>query len=671
MQQHQNPFTTLYVTERMDKGEFPALFSPVLVPQALSLFQDGNVVVHGTQGTGKSMLLALLRTDIRLAFEETKNIEFPVHDKKLCQFISAGINLATNQALRFAYRWGDVAEPNVLSDLQGSFIDYVNTWILRDLLNSIHTLQISSTKIWENYQLGGAIGKLELAISSLGDDPVVSSLLERPQTLSEAHTQLSRRIEIYLKFLNGNLRVLPDSLKQHQFQAIGHPIAAAVNVLKKCECLADSTRVLVTIDQFEQLMDFETQLKGRKFSLLREAIDEAVHLREPTVCYRIGTRPHAWRNMKSEVLRDYIKLDIDELLRRKEHSEKTLFPALAKDVFRRRLQCFGYATAAETAAPMKTVFGKSPSPTARIDRISDRSKWKRLLKKLPTSIPAGFSKLFTSLVTQSPLSAMLGLAWIRQQSNDTDLSVELSGIEEFPWEQPAKKWWKKERIGLATLQMAAACGQRVPMFGETDILNLSSANILVFGSICQHVWACWIRSNNGDVLEFPIPVGLQDEGIRNASREWHKKIAEEAWLGDSLTQFIDVMGNYLHGSLISDKAMSYPGGNGISLSHKDLLSEPEVQQILQDGTDRGFLLERRHTPKSRTRGESTKWYLHPVLSPHYELTVGQTKEPLYVHATFVRGWMEDAGIAVPKKRLLKMRRGIARQRPLPGFEEEE
>ena len=102
MQQHQNPFTTLYVTERMDKGEFPALFSPVLVPQALSLFQDGNVVVHGTQGTGKSMLLALLRTDIRLAFEETKNIEFPVHDKKLCQFISAGINLATNQALRFA-----------------------------------------------------------------------------------------------------------------------------------------------------------------------------------------------------------------------------------------------------------------------------------------------------------------------------------------------------------------------------------------------------------------------------------------------------------------------------------------------------------------------------------------------------------------------------------------
>ena len=27
-----NPFTTLYVTERLDQAKFPALFSPMLVP---------------------------------------------------------------------------------------------------------------------------------------------------------------------------------------------------------------------------------------------------------------------------------------------------------------------------------------------------------------------------------------------------------------------------------------------------------------------------------------------------------------------------------------------------------------------------------------------------------------------------------------------------------------
>jgi hypothetical protein len=92
---HRNPFTTLYVTERLDQADFPALFSPVLVPHITPLFEAGSVVVKGTQGTGKSMLLALLQTEVRLAYAESQAHEYPIDDPKLCQFICAGINLST------------------------------------------------------------------------------------------------------------------------------------------------------------------------------------------------------------------------------------------------------------------------------------------------------------------------------------------------------------------------------------------------------------------------------------------------------------------------------------------------------------------------------------------------------------------------------------------------
>ncbi len=672
MKQPQNPFTTLYVTERMEEDKFPSLFSTVLVPQVLPLFQDGNVVVRGTQGTGKSMLLALLRTEIRLAFDANTQHEYPVSDE-LCHFVSAEINLATNQALRFANRWGKAPSDAALVDLQVSFIDYVNTWLLRDLLRSIRVLS-QRDGIWRRYDLGATSPNLNDTVRTLGDEPSLASTFHTPRDFDEAYNQLSKRIQTYLLFLNGKLRSLPTEIRGHQSQSIGQPLAIAVRRLREIGCLAEATRVLVTMDQFEQLLDFEAQLSARHFDLLRQAVDEAIHLREPTICYRIGTRPHAWRHPRSESLRDYFPLDLDELLRRREHTRARLFPMLADDVLRRRLRCFGYSEYAERSDPLIEVFGRSPSPRVRAKRLAQKANWSRLVR-IPKTFPSDVSALLRRLSATDPLSAQLGVAWVNQhiaqKASGRKPSGPLPTSEMLPWEQPNKRWWKKERLGLAVLQMATGFGQRVPMFGKADVLNLSGSNILIFGSICQHIWASWIRAIDTHNGRFPVAPDLQDEAIRDASREWHHKIAEEPWIGDSLTQFVNVMGNYLHVKLKDDEAMSYPGGNGISLTEKDLQEFPEVEQILLDGTDRGFLLERHHTPKSRMRGPSWKWYLHPVLSPYFEITVGHTKEPRYVRGVLVREWMEDAGIVLPSARAKDVGGRNRRQPTLPGFERDE
>ncbi|MGZ0174101.1 MAG: hypothetical protein ACKVHE_31715 [Planctomycetales bacterium] len=102
-----NPFHTLYLTEGVGTVDIPSLFSPVLVPHVAPLFLPGNVVLKGMQGTGKSMLLSLLDTRVRLQFwqqseaaqpgELLKSDPLPVDQRR---FVGAGINLSKSNAFK-------------------------------------------------------------------------------------------------------------------------------------------------------------------------------------------------------------------------------------------------------------------------------------------------------------------------------------------------------------------------------------------------------------------------------------------------------------------------------------------------------------------------------------------------------------------------------------------
>ena len=75
-----NPFFELYVGERLSSRQFVDIFSPFLVAHAELLFLPGNVVVKGVQGSGKSMLLSLLKSEVRIEYEQA-GMEFPVPKK--------------------------------------------------------------------------------------------------------------------------------------------------------------------------------------------------------------------------------------------------------------------------------------------------------------------------------------------------------------------------------------------------------------------------------------------------------------------------------------------------------------------------------------------------------------------------------------------------------------
>ena len=199
----------------------------------------------------------------------------------------------------------------------------------------------------------------------------------------------------------------------------------------------------------------------------------------------------------------------------------------------------------------------------------------------------------------------------------------LSEIEREPWNEPRRRWWKKERTQQALLQIAANQQQRMKWYGPRDVLSLSGRNILVFLSICQFIWAEYRRTDRtiegDDKPPEGIPVNIQDVGIHDASSYWFRKIKADPNGGDDRHRFISVLGTELRSGLRNDRRMSYPGETGFSLSERELEANEDVSDFLNRCVAYGVLESFRHTAKSKHRGQSRKWYLFPILTPYFQV----------------------------------------------------
>ena len=660
-----NPFHRLYLTEGVGEVDIPSLFSPVLVPYVTQLYLPGNVVLRGMEGTGKTMLLSLLDTKVRLAFwshpDGQADGDFAKGDPlapDVRRYVGAGINLSNSKAFKLnEIRVSKDREENIRLS-RAYFGDFVNCWVLRDLFASIETLikELTARKDFEKLAEIGVTSdarKLNTAVKVLARDSA-SPFLTRVRTVSEMRQTLEVRLDSYLQLVSNPRCVLSPEIDKTR-RLLGTPITAATQALKSVGVLTADTTVIVTIDQFEQLvrrdpLDGDDE-KNRRFI---HEVEDLFSLRVPDVSYRIGTRPNATLK-RCDSVRDYVLLDLDQILQRKEHSSQAVIRGFAEDAFRRRIAMSDIPHKCEIAvssAPLKMVFGVSPKVADR-GRLCQPDKPEKVLR-LEKRWPAGVRSWLKRLARKDVVAASLGEAWVRQQCAKNE-SLTVSNWDDpntLPWELPAKRWWKKERLPLASLQIAAANAQRLVYFGESDIIQLSGDNIVAFICICREIWECDARYRVGKIAtesgrDFEkFDEKRQAEGIRDASRIWHDKMKQRA-NGETMQRFVDELGKRLHKQLIEDRQMSYPGANGISFAKSDLASDREIERLLTDATAECFLLQRDHTPKNLGRGKSIKWYLHPILAPYYEITVQHTKEPLYLNVKKLRAWLRACEVLSP------------------------
>jgi hypothetical protein len=644
-----NPFHDLYLSEAISEEALVEIFSPIIVKLAGAVFEPGNVIVRGLQGSGKTMLLNLLRPESRIAYKKAR-IEFPV-PKEQAKFIGAGVNLRKCGALEFAQHLQAGSDERQTQELELLFADFINYWVVSDVLATILKFSDAADQsLCAELGISLDAGRLKAFAEAFSVDDCWFGVHQKAYSIQELQSSLAGRIGWYRRFLNLNIDVLPDEILRSK-TVIGDPILKVAEALRHSGVISDSTKVFVRIDQYEQLTTLN--VAGTKYGeACQRLIHKAIGARDGRVSYRIGTRSHGWPARPTiyrttdtlELKRDFSFLDMDELFRRRENARTWKFPDFARDIFARRLRAAAFHSHDTLKkSSLADALGDSPKPLERVAKYVSASSGGDIIQRELSgieNIDPAWKEYIQQVAKGDILTAWLACAWVRQKSagprkKDVRLARPPEG-DEKPW----KPYWYKERVPHALMQLASANRQALAWSGEDEILNLSGGQILVFLFLLQHIWDAWLRDNRGSVtesLELPVPSDVQSQGVVEASQEWKAKQIE----GLNARQrrvFVDAVGRHLYRRLIMDKAMSYPGANGFSLRVDDLEKDARLVSFLCQAVGYGDLYEAPHT--SKNPGEKrTKYYLAPILSPVFRIPSVHTKEPEYINIAQANKWL--------------------------------
>lgn len=646
METSKNPFGNLYLTESIPADEFVKIFSPVLVRESEThlLFQPGSVILRGLQGTGKSALLNLLKPETLMAFlDSDEPWPLPQHCSK---FLSANISLRSSGALEFGQRSFGVRDDDVETVTGLLFGDFLNYWIVDDLLGNLMLLNSEAGKKLANF-LGVKCSEatLEKFAVSISKNKCWFGALEKVSSFSTLQEAIKERIFQYESFFNYNSDLPPKFLTTKTRP--GDPIGAAAEALKNCEIIPHDLPIFISIDQFEDLMDLEKDAEGNFSTIFRSVVMKMLGNRDKRVSYRVGARPYSLtkgfqgfgNNAFTEEMREFKTLDLGELVSNKE-SRSPLFPKFCDDVLRRRLENEEFPATKFKTTSLRHIFGPNATPEAKVKRfikgvspnfISPQKNW-----------PKGAEEFLRELAVTDPISAKQGEAWLRQKNKQSGMT--LKETQSLPWTY--KPWWKKERKQLALLQVFSQSQQRMVWYGPSDIVSLSGNNIIVFLSLCQFIWSEYLRTKNSAVKEIPkeIDAQIQSTGIMSASEYWLGKVKAEPKGGDDRHRFVHVLAANLRQRLKADRQMSYPGENGFSLPLNKLKDSEIIDVFLDNCVAFGALEKARHTSKKGGLGLSVKWYLSSILTPYFQLPTPHVKEPYYATLNDIYDWMEEAKV---------------------------
>jgi hypothetical protein len=678
----ENPFSRLENAEIETDIKFVNLFSGCAVNSCIELYKHGNVIITGIEGSGKSMLLNLLKPEIRISYLKNKK-EFPVSEK----FLGAGINFTRSNLLDIGSRIVSRLEfgEHRKHDAPQFFGDFINYWVVKDIINSIMTFK---EKLDEN-EIKSILDSNETEMESILDlncsdetemefvriiskSQTWSGYLEGVKSIKELIDRLDKRIFIYRHIATASR---PKSIPEDIYETlteVGEPISQTAEALYKSKILPPKTPVLIRFDQYEDLLD-AVDFDLRVAEQYRQVVNKFLWTRDPNVSFKIGSRPYALTGelkvyglgfQELEPERHYHLIDLTEKLSRPEDISSWLFPKLADDVFTRRLKDTGYP-----GKEIGDLFGSRISPYKKAQIIVSKDSRERALglkvlkeltesqKKFLIDLAVGnepaknYSHINDKDDTGDVLSAKLGIAWILQkeesESPSHDFFAEMEKRQILPWDENKAKWWRKERINQALLQISSNSGQRTIWSGKEDILTLSGSNILIFLNICREIWRIWDQALrvkgelNVDFNNEPIiNIKYQSAGIYATSSLWYNKVMART-KGDSRKKLLDKIAKMLSAKLKEDNKMSNPGHNGFSLSVSDY-GDAEVKDTLMKAVRYGDLVELHHTPKNKKQERRRKWYLLPILSPELDLPASHTKEPFYMNVGKIKEWISDA-----------------------------
>ena len=583
------------------------------------------------------------------------------------------------------------------------FADFFNYLVVEDLIKSVETIGRHP----DDFDSMVNVSQITQFVKSVAMQDCWFGTMADIQTMDGLRHRIADRVGFYRRWVNGNLsESKPFEDVQRSKTNIGEPIARVAECLRECGMIGADVPVLIRVDQIEEMHRAFTERQRSLLLAFRKMLNRAFAARDARVHYRAGSRRYGWGNpeflgiwgseARLENRRDYHLIEMDEELFALGETKNSVFERFAVDAFQKRVAYYfrGELEVANLRPKLaKSVFGNHPVAEERLEQLNPKAddnqidralgldlaadggnwsdEWRTFLRKQYSSGPAGM------------LDAVLAAAWGRQTGGARlkRQHREAPPPENAPWK--SRKWWRKERLDQAVLQLTTRCQQRFMWWGFDDIRSLSGGNITVFLHICHRVWDGFLKNESSlpvnkrtDLLNGgAIDRNIQAAGILFASNEWFKKLPEEPG-GNARQSFVENLGMRLNEDMLGDLRMAYPGGNGISVSLAKFTSTDEgatlLRNFIRDAVGYGALFETEHSSKSKPSGRRIKFYLNPILCPRFQLPEAKTKEPYY--------WsMEDLFALVKKAKVTLSRAEASKPKPkpkqspeapfLPGFED--
>lgn len=629
-----NPFHDLWITEAIGPNDFVEIFSPLIVHDAEAIFSAGNIVVKGRQGSGKSMLLSLLATPTRIAFELAKR-ETPIPKHKQ-RFLSCGVNCIRDQVSVIGLRAREVPQEQREAYVAAAFADLLNCLLCMDFLRSIRKIwnaQTSCSTVLDSVVPAFDESLIRGGISELLKTASWSRWIDQSCNSIDALIEsLERRERAYRDYANFNVSEFSERYLAGR-TALGEPLSVLADTFRRKGIVDQSALVFAQIDQAEELFELDASAGA---TLYRGVVASALARRDSRVAYRIGVRRYAFvgyipifgSSAPLEEKRDYTVVDIDDILARRENSKSWAFPRFAEDVIARRVRKLGYE--APSSGSLKRLFGSRLSHAEKANLYSRNMRVHSLFE--PSWHPEWKSFLSDLWDCGEKFEAFLGACWLRQRAQISARVAECApDIHGQLWDK--SKWWRKERNEAALAQLAGRNQQALIWCGNDEILGLSGHNILALMVICQATWEAWQRragpaSNAASLPEFSYVD--QTLGVTNASAIAFRKVAVGV-AAESRRKFISSLGTWLAKRLMDDSSLSNPGHTGISISEEEFVGNPSSSLVktIKACADYGDLLEGTHTTKNKDRSPRLKWYMNPLLCPYFRIPHIRTKEPVY------------------------------------------
>ena len=644
-QEHQtrsrNPFRELMVTELIDNPKlYRKMFSEqILIGETLTVFRPVNTILTGPQGSGKSMILNLLR--YRVLAEYIADDALPQEMDFLKPFLGLSINLQRAYFQAFGRR--SAAKPRGSDpDVDASCAaDYLNHFLFGEFLKAlIFLFSAQGSQLARWMRLSRAkVHSSDLALN-IAHWSCWYGYYDGVHTLDDLHLACQRRIDTWRRFLNTTMDTVPEHVWTTK-TTLGEPLHYMGNLLQHIAQRGSTLPLYVVIDQYEVL----PELNPTHGTNLQRVVNTLIKARDPVVFYRIGARTYDWgkelrvwgAESRIELQRDYVLIDLAEALMRNENTGHSTFRNLAADVAVKRLREESYPINKEQVAKL---FGnETPEQESRAYFGAKNQDPHRALAYLPEEFHDDVINACGEHA--APLDLRLASAWLLQQIKRGQPPASIRReMRAQPWKH---NWsWRKERILPGLCQLASFTRSKKNYAGWTTLVELSGANIAAFLLLASEIWDLASKFDHaptdGVGTPITIPREIQSDGIRAASSKWAQRDRLETTGGSKRYRIVSRLGPAIHKAIISDVALSNPGHSGFSLREIDIERSPAIQAFLQNGVSWAILEERPHT--SRNKGDSTrrKYYLHPLLSPIFEIPHRRAKEPLYITFEQAQQW---------------------------------